>query len=143
MTKEKQTYNIDDLIEKVKTYITNEEDLELIRKVYIYSKEKHLGQTRVSGEEYINHPVATAMILTSVFAFLSLTNCSFYGEKSVEYLLGNKYIKVYKLLYVILAFVGCVNPPKIVWAFADICNGLMAVPNLFALNCLDKKIDYP
>ena len=68
MTKAKHTYNIDGLIEKLRTYITNEEDIELIYKVYNYAKEKHSGQTRVSGEEYINHPIATAMILTGVFA---------------------------------------------------------------------------
>jgi len=68
MTKAKQTYDIDEVIEKIKTYITREEDIELIKKAYLYAKEKHSGQTRVSGEEYINHPLATAMILTSVFA---------------------------------------------------------------------------
>ena len=68
MTKEKHMYNIDELIEKVRVYITNEEDIDLICNVYNYAKEKHSGQTRVSGEDYINHPLATAMILTSVFA---------------------------------------------------------------------------
>ena len=68
MTKAKKTYNIDDVIEKVSSYITKEEDIELINKAYLFAKEKHFGQTRVSGEEYINHPIATAMILTGVFA---------------------------------------------------------------------------
>lgn len=68
MTKAKQTYDIEEVIEKIKTYITREEDIELIKRAYLYAKEKHSGQTRVSGEEYINHPLATAMILTSVFA---------------------------------------------------------------------------
>ena len=68
MTKAKKTYNIDDVIEKVSSYITKEEDIELINKAYLFAKEKHFGQTRVSGEEYINHPIATALILTGVFA---------------------------------------------------------------------------
>ncbi len=82
-------------------------------------------------------------ILTAVFAFMSLVGCSFYGEKSFEYLFGNKYIKFYKILYIILAFTGGINSPKIVWTFADICNGLMALPNLFAINCLAKEVIYP
>ena len=82
-------------------------------------------------------------ILTAIFAFMSLVGCSFYGEKSFEYLFGNKYIKFYRLLYIILAFMGGVNSPKIVWTFADICNGLMAIPNLFAINCLAKEVIYP
>ncbi len=82
-------------------------------------------------------------ILTAVFAFMSLTGCSFYGEKSFEYLFGNKFIKFYKVIYIILVFVGGVNSPRIIWTFADICNGLMALPNLFAINYLAKEIVYP
>ena len=68
MTKGKKTYTIDDLIEKVRTYITDSSDIELINKSYLYAKDKHSRQYRTSGEEYINHPLATAVILTSVYA---------------------------------------------------------------------------
>ena len=68
MTKGRQTYNIDDLMEQVRTYINDEDDIKLIEKAYLYAKDKHEGQYRVSGEEYINHPLATAIILTSVYA---------------------------------------------------------------------------
>lgn len=82
-------------------------------------------------------------LLTAIFAFTSLASCSFYGEKSFEYLFSKKYSKLYRCLYIFLAFFGSINSPKTVWAFADICNGLMAVPNLFALNCLAKEVKYP
>ncbi|MBR4286813.1 MAG: sodium:alanine symporter family protein [Clostridia bacterium] len=82
-------------------------------------------------------------ILTAVFAFMSLIGCSFYGEKSFEYLFGKKYIVFYRILYIALAFVGGINSPKLIWSFADICNGLMALPNLFAINCLAKEVIYP
>ena len=81
-------------------------------------------------------------LLTTVFAFTSLTSCSFYGEKGVEYLFGKKHVGLYKILYGIFAFIGCINPPKIIWTVADICNGLMAIPNLFAINVLGKEIEY-
>ncbi len=81
-------------------------------------------------------------ILTAVFAFTSLASCSFYAEKSFTYLTGEKYIKPFKLFYCILSLVACVNPPKIIWQIADICNGLMAIPNLFALNCLQREVRY-
>lgn len=68
MTKGRQTYSIDDLMDQVRTYINAPQDLELIKKAYLFAKEKHEGQFRVSGEEYINHPLATAIILTSVYA---------------------------------------------------------------------------
>jgi AGCS family alanine or glycine:cation symporter len=82
-------------------------------------------------------------LLTAVFAFTSLSSCSFYGEKSFDYLFGKKHIKFYKVIYIIIVFIGSINPPKIIWEFADICNGLMAIPNLFAVNCLGKEIEYP
>lgn len=82
-------------------------------------------------------------LLTAVFAFTSLSSCSFYGEKSFSYLFGKKHIKLYKAIYVILVFIGSVNSPKIIWEFSDICNGLMAIPNLFAINCLGKEVEYP
>ncbi len=82
-------------------------------------------------------------LLTAVFAFTSLASCSFYGEKSLNYLSGKKRTKFYKVFYVILVFIGSINPPKIIWEFADICNGLMAIPNLFAINCLGKEVEYP
>lgn len=82
-------------------------------------------------------------LLTAIFAFTSLSSCSFYGEKSFSYLFGKKHIKLYKAFYVILVFIGSINPPKIIWELADICNGLMAIPNLFAINYLGKEVEYP
>lgn len=82
-------------------------------------------------------------VLTAIFAFSSLASCSFYGEKSFEYLFGKKYIKFYKFGYIALALFGSLNYPKLIWSFADICNGLMAVPNLFALNVLAEEVEFP
>ncbi len=82
-------------------------------------------------------------ILTAVFAFTSLISCSFYGEKSFIYLFGNKHIKLFKIIYGALIFIACINPPRIIWQIADICNGLMAIPNLFAVNCLWREISFP
>ena len=80
-------------------------------------------------------------ILTAVFSFASLTGCSFYGEKSAEYLFTHRAIKPYKALYLILALIGCIVSPQIIWSIADIFNGLMAVPNLFALFILRKELE--
>ena len=68
MTKDVTNYTIDDLIEKVKVYIPSETSLNIIRKAYKYAYEKHQGQLRKSGEDYIFHPLCTAIILTTVYA---------------------------------------------------------------------------
>lgn len=81
--------------------------------------------------------------LTAVFAFMSLSSCAFYGEKSIEYLFDKSKIKPYRFIYSVFVFIGGICSPQIIWQLADICNALMAIPNLFALNCLYREIEYP
>ena len=59
---------IDDLIDKFKKYNNNEENIELIKKAYNYAEKKHFGQKRISGDDYILHPLNVALILTDVSA---------------------------------------------------------------------------
>ena len=59
---------IDDLIEKVKKYNNDEKDLKLIRDAYEYAEKKHFGQKRISGDDYILHPLNVALILTEISA---------------------------------------------------------------------------
>ncbi len=59
---------IDDLINKFKTYNSNEKDIELIKRAYEYAEKKHFGQKRISGDDYILHPLNVALILTEVSA---------------------------------------------------------------------------
>lgn len=64
--KEEVTYNL--LVNKVKTYNTNKQDLNLIKKAYDYAYKMHFGVRRLTGEEYIEHPLNVAYILTSIKA---------------------------------------------------------------------------
>jgi len=68
MTKYKSCNTYDVLEEKLKTYITEKEDLELIKKAYDYAYDKHFGQKRLTGEDYITHPLNVAFILTNINA---------------------------------------------------------------------------
>lgn len=67
------------------------------------------------------------------FAYSTILGWCYYGEKSIEYLLGIKSVLPYRLLFVIAVFVGAVVKLDLVWTFADIMNGLMALPNLIGL----------
>ena len=67
------------------------------------------------------------------FVFSTILGWSYYGEKAVEYLLGQKAITPYRIFWVLAIMVGAVINLEIVWNFADIANGLMAAPNLLAL----------
>ncbi len=59
---------IDDLINKFKTYNDNPEDIDLIKRAYDYAEKKHFGQKRISGDDYILHPLNVALILTEINA---------------------------------------------------------------------------
>jgi len=67
------------------------------------------------------------------FAYSTILGWAYYGEKSVEYIAGEKAIKPYRVLWVIVVFIGAVGKLEIVWTLTDIMNGLMAFPNLIAL----------
>ena len=77
-----------------------------------------------------------------IFAFATLVSWSYYGEKSLEYLSGGRFIKAYRILYAAFAFVGCIMNISLVWEISDTLNGLMAIPNLVAIILLSKDIKY-
>ncbi len=68
MPNKKDNINYEEVNEKLKTYIEDEDQLNFIKKAYLFAKEKHEGQYRKSGEEYITHPLNVALILTSIYA---------------------------------------------------------------------------
>lgn len=57
-----------DLIEKVRKYNDDDDELRIIGKAYNYAKEKHFTQKRITGDDYITHPLNVAYILTDVNA---------------------------------------------------------------------------
>ncbi len=75
-----------------------------------------------------------------VFGFATLISWCYYGEKGIDYLFRGKYIKQYRLIYVLFVFIGSTLKIDLVWDISDTINGLMAVPNLAALILLSGKI---
>lgn len=80
---------------------------------------------------YIGAPLLTFGLVT--FAFSTTLGWSYYGERCVEYLKGRKWMLVYRLLYIISIFIGCVISLDLVWNIADCMNAFMAIPNLISL----------
>ena len=87
---------------------------------------------------YVGTPILTFGILT--FSFSTILGWSYYGERSMEYLLGERSITPYRIAWVLLTFVGSVMALELVWNIADIMNALMAIPNLISLLLLSKVI---
>lgn len=68
MSKHQKDLTIDKLMDKIKTYIVDEKELDIIKEAYKFAYEKHFGQKRLTGEEYIIHPLNVAYILTRINA---------------------------------------------------------------------------
>ncbi|HEU0265479.1 MAG TPA: sodium:alanine symporter family protein, partial [Geobacterales bacterium] len=67
------------------------------------------------------------------FAYSTIIGWAYYGEKCLEYLLGVRWLLPYRLIYAAAVAVGAAVKLELVWNFADVMNGLMAVPNLIGL----------
>jgi alanine or glycine:cation symporter, AGCS family len=83
----------------------------------------------------------------ALFAFSTILGWAYYGERNVEYLLGERAILPYRLLFIVAAFLGAwvlglpdIQGFQLVWDFADVMNGLMAFPNLIGLLLLSGVV---
>ncbi|MEZ4600918.1 MAG: sodium:alanine symporter family protein [Syntrophotaleaceae bacterium] len=74
------------------------------------------------------------------FAFSTAISWSYYGDRSIEYLLGARLILPYRVLFCLLLPVGAAIPLNLVWTISDIFNALMAWPNLVGLLCLSPLV---
>ena len=75
-----------------------------------------------------------------LFALSTAISWSYYGDRSAEYLFGEKAILPYKIVFVCAHFIGAIVSLEIVWGFGDVALGLMAIPNLIALIALSGKV---
>lgn len=67
------------------------------------------------------------------FAFTTIIGWNYYGERCIQYLIGIKGIKFYKIIFIALVGLGPFLSLNLVFIIADIVNGLMALPNLIGL----------
>ncbi len=67
------------------------------------------------------------------FAFSTAVSWSYYGDRCIDYLFGQRMVTPYRVLYCILLPVGASVKLSTVWTISDIFNALMAWPNLVGL----------
>ncbi|WP_438464106.1 alanine/glycine:cation symporter family protein [Marinomonas sp. PE14-40] len=84
-----------------------------------------------------NYLVAISL---AIFAFTTIIGWSFYGERCVEFLLGVKAIKPYRILWILAIPVGATLSLDFVWLLADTLNAMMAIPNLIAIVVLSPVV---
>ena len=84
-----------------------------------------------------NYIVAVAL---AVFAFTTILGWSFYSEKCVQYLFGDKAVKPFRLIWTLVVPIGAVSSLEFIWLLADTLNAMMAIPNLIALALLSPVV---
>ena len=87
---------------------------------------------------YIGVPVLMIGLLT--FTFSTILGWYYYGERCAVYLFGEKSIIFYKILWIAGVFTGSLVELSLVWNLCDLMNGLMAIPNVFAVLLLHRVI---
>ena len=87
-------------------------------------------------------PYGAFIVTIAVFLFALSTaiGWSYYGDRSIQYLLGDRAILPYKLAFVIMHFLGAIFSLEVVWGFGDAALGMMSFPNLIAINILSGKV---
>jgi hypothetical protein len=68
-----------------------------------------------------------------LFGYSTSITWSYYGDRAVTFILGTRAVMPYRILFVLMNFVGSLITLNIVWTIADICNALMILPNLTSL----------
>ena len=89
-----------------------------------------------SGLGFLGAPfIAICMFF---FAFSTIVGWYFFGEQNVRYLFGSKAVKPYAIIVCVCIICGCALKVDLVWAMADMFNGLMVLPNLLGLLALSN-----
>jgi len=97
--------------------------------------------TMQSFELYLGSFGSVVVVLsTALFAYSTILGWSYYGEKAFEYIFGERFIRLYRVLFIAVVMVGAMMKLEFVWNFSDLMNGMMAIPNLIALLMLSKVI---
>lgn len=74
------------------------------------------------------------------FAFSTILGWSWTGEVCTQYLFGYKATKVYKVLWVFAVMTAPLISMDFVWSLADLCNALLAIPNVYSLVMLSGEV---
>lgn len=74
------------------------------------------------------------------FAFSTILGWSYYGERCAQRAFGRWGSLPYRMVFTAVVFVGATTELSTVWTFADLANGLMAIPNLIGLLVLSGLI---
>lgn len=74
------------------------------------------------------------------FAFSTIIGWGLYGLRCFEFVFGQRYSKVFMIVYLFMALIGATMDLGLLWSIADTFNGLMEISNLSALFLLSGTV---
>lgn len=86
---------------------------------------------------YGEHIVTICVLLFGISTSISW---SYYGDRSIQYLMGDRSIIYYKIVYVFAHFIGAIVSLAVIWTIGDITLGLMTIPNIIGLFALSGVV---
>lgn len=76
----------------------------------------------------------------TLFAFSTIISWSYYGEQGITFIVGSKWIPVYRWVFIGFIFIGSIAQLNIVLNISDAVYGLLALPNMMACYLLLPKV---
>ncbi|MCI9476197.1 MAG: alanine:cation symporter family protein [Emergencia sp.] len=81
--------------------------------------------------------VGIITVSVALFAFTSLIGNYFYAEANIKFISESKaFMTIFRLLAVVMVFIGANSNLQLAWNLADIIMGGMAIVNIIAMFCL-------
>jgi alanine or glycine:cation symporter, AGCS family len=82
------------------------------------------------------------LVCLVTFALATIPCWGYYGLQGVKFIFKSKkiYQFLYKIIYCIFIYIGCIFSIKIVWSISSISNALMVIPNLYMIYYLIKEL---
>jgi alanine or glycine:cation symporter, AGCS family len=80
------------------------------------------------------------LISVLLFAISTAISWSYYGDRCANYLFGHGAVLPYKVVFVLMHFVGAVVALSVVWDLADVALAIVIWPNLIALILLAPQV---
>lgn len=76
----------------------------------------------------------------ALFAFSTVVGWSCFGAQAAVFLFGKRAVTPFRGAFTAFILLGSCAELSLAWGISDTLNGLMALPNLFAVLCLSDKV---
>ncbi len=80
------------------------------------------------------------LLTVLLFAISTAIAWSYYGDRCAYYLFGDRAVLPYKVIFVVMHFLGAVVPLAVAWTIGDVFLGIVIIPNLLAIVLLTPKL---